>query len=99
MTHQLFPVGSRIRVNSYGPFRGLRGTVHTVDTISADFDEPFCFYQIVIRIRCYPPLECCQQYLSFQHKCRLVGFEVLQELDLSQMDLKSNRPYKTLGVN
>jgi len=44
-------------------------------------------------------LECCQQYLSFQHKCRLVGFEVLQELDLSQMDLKSNRPYKTLGVN
>ena len=38
MTHQLFPIGSRIRVNSYGPFRGLRGTVHTVDTISADFD-------------------------------------------------------------
>ena len=48
MTHQLFPVGSRIRVNSYGPFRGLRGTVRTVDAISADFDEPFCFYQIVL---------------------------------------------------
>ena len=48
MTHQLFPKGSRIRVNSYGPFQGLKGTVHTVDTISADFDEPFCFYQIVL---------------------------------------------------
>ncbi len=48
MTHQLFPVGSRIRVNSYGPFRGLRGTIRTVDAISADFDEPFCFYQIVL---------------------------------------------------
>ena len=48
MIQQLLPVGSRIRVNSYGPFRGLKGTVHTVDTISEDFDEPFCFYQIVL---------------------------------------------------
>ncbi len=48
MTYHLFPVGSRICVNSYGPFRGLRGTIRTVDTISADFDEPFCFYQIVL---------------------------------------------------
>ena len=48
MTNQLYPVGSRIRVNSYGPFRGLRGTIRTVDSISADFEEPFCFYQIVL---------------------------------------------------
>jgi hypothetical protein len=48
MTYQLFPEGSRIRVSSYGPFRGLRGTIRTVDSISADFDEPFCFYQIVL---------------------------------------------------
>ncbi len=48
MTYKLFPVGSRIRVNSYGPFRGLRGTIRTVDSISADFEEPFCFYQIVL---------------------------------------------------
>ena len=48
MTYQQFSEGSRIRVNSYGPFRGLRGTIRTVDTISADFDEPFCFYQIVL---------------------------------------------------
>jgi hypothetical protein len=48
MAYQLFPEGSRIRVSSYGPFRGLRGTIRTVDSISADFDEPFCFYQIVL---------------------------------------------------
>ena len=48
MTYQLFPVGSRIHVSSYGPFRGLRGTIRTVDSISTDFDEPFCFYQIVL---------------------------------------------------
>ena len=48
MAYQLFPVGSRIRVSSYGPFRGLRGTIRTVDSISAESDEPFCFYQIVL---------------------------------------------------
>lgn len=40
--------GSRIRVISSGPFRGLKGTVRTVDTIFADGDEPFCFYLIVL---------------------------------------------------
>jgi hypothetical protein len=41
-------VGSRIRVTSYGPFRGLKGTIKTVDTISDDFDEPFCFYLVAL---------------------------------------------------
>ena len=35
-----------MRVTSYSPFRGLRGTVLKVDTIADDFDEPFCFYLI-----------------------------------------------------
>jgi hypothetical protein len=39
-------VGSRVRVTSYGPFRGLTGTIRAVDTISVDLEEPFCFYQI-----------------------------------------------------
>ena len=41
-------VGSRIRVTSYGPFRGLKGTIHTVDTIIADLEEPFCFYLVAL---------------------------------------------------
>jgi hypothetical protein len=41
-------VDTRVRVTSYGPFRGLIGTIRTVDLISADLEEPFCFYQIVL---------------------------------------------------
>lgn len=47
MSNQLFPAGSRVRVISYSPFRGLRGTIRTVDTIPGlEDDEPFCFYHI-----------------------------------------------------
>ena len=48
MRTEVFPVGSRVRVTSYSPFRGIRGTIRTVDTIAADLEEPFCFYQIVL---------------------------------------------------
>ena len=41
-------VGSRIRVTSYGPFRGLKGTIRIVDTITADLEEPFCFYLVAL---------------------------------------------------
>ena len=41
-------VGSRVRVTSYGPFRGLKGTIRTVDTITADLEEPFCFYLVAL---------------------------------------------------
>jgi hypothetical protein len=44
----VFPVGSSVRVVSYGPFRGLRGTIRTIDTISADLEEPFCFYLVAL---------------------------------------------------
>jgi hypothetical protein len=50
----LFEVGSRIRVTSYCPFRGLTGTVRTVDIISHYGQQPYgigpigpnCFYLI-----------------------------------------------------
>jgi hypothetical protein len=42
----VYPTGSLVRITSYGPFRGLRGKVHSVHTISPDFEEPFCFYLI-----------------------------------------------------
>jgi hypothetical protein len=35
-------------VTSYSPFRGLRGTILKVDRISANLDEPFCFYMIAL---------------------------------------------------
>jgi hypothetical protein len=47
MTTQVFSAGSRVRVISYSPFRGLRGTIRTVDNIPhPSVDEPFCFYHI-----------------------------------------------------
>lgn len=47
INNQLFPAGSRVRVISYSPFRGLRGTIRTVDTIAGlEGNEPFCFYYI-----------------------------------------------------
>ena len=37
-----------MRVTSYSPFRGLRRTVLKVDSIADDFDEPFCFYLVIL---------------------------------------------------
>jgi|GEM_PF-1103170 len=48
MNNQILPVGSRVRVMSYGPFRGLQGTIRQVDTIEALPDEPFCFYLVAL---------------------------------------------------
>ena len=44
----VFPTGSLVRITSYSPFRGLRGTIHTVDTITDDLEEPFCFYLVAL---------------------------------------------------
>jgi hypothetical protein len=48
MEQNIYPPGSQVQVNSYSPFRGLRGTIQVVDTISDDLDEPFCFYLIAL---------------------------------------------------
>ena len=45
MHYPIFQAGHRVRIVSYGPFRGLIGTIRIVDTIVA-LVEPFCFYQI-----------------------------------------------------
>jgi hypothetical protein len=44
----VLPEGSFVRITGYSPFRGLRGTIRTVDTISAELEEPFCFYLIAL---------------------------------------------------
>ena len=45
MKRHMFSVGSRVRVVSYSPYRGIRGTVRTIHSIPP-LEEPFCFYQI-----------------------------------------------------
>jgi hypothetical protein len=47
MNNQVLPAGSRVRVISYGPFRGLKGTIRKVDTIPGlEAGEAFCFYLV-----------------------------------------------------
>ncbi len=47
MNVQVFPAGRRVRVISYGPFRGLKGTIRKVDTIPGlEAGEAFCFYLV-----------------------------------------------------
>ena len=45
MQYPIFQAGYRVRIISYGPFRGLIRTIRIVDTI-VDLVEPFCFYLI-----------------------------------------------------
>ena len=47
MKSDVFSVGSRVCVMSYGPFRGLRGTIRTVHCLPPR-EEPLCFYQIAL---------------------------------------------------
>ena len=42
----ILPPGSLVRITSYSPFRGLKGTIRTVDTIADTMEEPFCYYLI-----------------------------------------------------
>ena len=44
----IYPPGSQVQVTSYSPFRGLNGTIHMVDNMADDLEEPFCLYQIVL---------------------------------------------------
>ena len=48
MASHILEVGDRVRVISYGPFKGLRGTVRKVErnANAHDDEEPFFFYQI-----------------------------------------------------
>ncbi len=49
MSIPVFSAGSRVHVVSYSPFRGLRGTIRTVDRIPhRDDEDPFCFYHVAL---------------------------------------------------
>jgi hypothetical protein len=50
--NMIFQVGEPVRVTSYSPFRGLRGTVRKVDAVSHSeesySEEPFYFYLVTL---------------------------------------------------
>jgi hypothetical protein len=47
MSEQVFPVAGRVRVTSYSPYRGLKGTIQTVEPIPhLEGEELSCFYHI-----------------------------------------------------
>ncbi len=48
MQTNVLPVGSLVDVTSYGPFRGLKGTVQMVNTIADEEEELFCFYLVAL---------------------------------------------------
>jgi hypothetical protein len=48
MQTNVLPEGSLVDVISYSPFRGLKGTVQTVNTIADEAEEPFCFYLVAL---------------------------------------------------
>jgi hypothetical protein len=58
MEHNVLQVGNRVRVTSYTPFRGLRGTIQTVDAIpGAEGEELFCYYRIALEgVRIQEPI-------------------------------------------
>ena len=49
MNHSVHEIGTQVCVTSYGPFRGLRGTVLAVDQIVDDLEDPFCFYLVALK--------------------------------------------------
>jgi len=48
MQTNILPVGSLVDVISYSPFRGLRGTIEVVNTITDESEQPFCFYLVTL---------------------------------------------------
>lgn len=48
MQTTVLPEGSLVDVTSYGPFRGLKGTIQTVNSIADEAEEPFCFYLVAL---------------------------------------------------
>lgn len=48
MKTSAFTSQGRIQVTNYGPFRGLKGTIQSIDAINNNLEEPFCFYLVAL---------------------------------------------------
>ena len=62
-------VGKWVCVTSYGPFRGLKGTIQEVVSISDDQEDPFCFYSIALEGVFFPT-----SIWFACHEVELIGF-------------------------
>jgi len=47
MENDVFAIGNHVQISSYGPFRGLRGTIQTIHCLPP-LEEPLCFYHIAL---------------------------------------------------
>lgn len=51
MADAAFEIGNRVAIVSYGPFRGLKGTIRQLHVIADPAeDEMFCFYYVELDI-------------------------------------------------
>jgi hypothetical protein len=48
MSESILPVKSRVLVTNYSPFRGLKGTIQTVERVADTLEGPYCFYLIAL---------------------------------------------------
>ena len=48
MKHSVVPVGSRVRMTSYGPFRDLQGTIKEVISIGEDWEDAIALERATI---------------------------------------------------
>jgi hypothetical protein len=46
LERDIFPIGSRVRVVSNIPLRGLKGTIIAINMIATPGEPTFCFYKI-----------------------------------------------------
>ena len=67
MDAPVIPIGARVRIINYSPYRGLAGTVQKIETIRHENDH-YEFYQIDLEgVQVNDPLWFEKEELSTQH--------------------------------
>ncbi len=49
MQPNVLPRETLVYISSYGPLRGLRGTIQGVDAFEDEFKETYCFYLVALQ--------------------------------------------------
>ena len=49
MQPNVLPRETLVYISSYGPLRGLRGTIQGVDTFEDEFKGTYCFYLVALQ--------------------------------------------------
>ena len=48
LEEEVYPIGSRVRVVSDSPFKGLKGTILAIHMIATPCEPIFCFYLVAL---------------------------------------------------